>query len=34
MWGKTSSEILMQNWEAALEDIGELRDGIDSKVHS
>ncbi|XP_071953533.1 eukaryotic translation initiation factor 3 subunit E-B-like [Antedon mediterranea] len=30
LWGKLASEILMQNWEAALEDLKRLRNTIDS----
>eukprot|EP01111_Echinosteliopsis_oligospora_P017210 TRINITY_DN737_c0_g1_i1.p1 TRINITY_DN737_c0_g1~~TRINITY_DN737_c0_g1_i1.p1 ORF type:complete len:434 (-),score=111.49 TRINITY_DN737_c0_g1_i1:72-1373(-) len=31
LWGKFASEILMQNWEAALEDMNKLREIIDAK---
>ncbi|XP_013420779.1 eukaryotic translation initiation factor 3 subunit E [Lingula anatina] len=30
MWGKLACEILMQNWDTALEDLNRLRDVIDS----
>uniref|UniRef100_A0A8C4QC23 Eukaryotic translation initiation factor 3 subunit E n=1 Tax=Eptatretus burgeri TaxID=7764 RepID=A0A8C4QC23_EPTBU len=30
LWGKLASEILMQNWEAAMEDLSRLRDTIDN----
>lgn len=30
MWGKLASEILMQNWETALDDLQKLKDIIDS----
>ncbi|KAL0270970.1 UNVERIFIED_CONTAM: hypothetical protein PYX00_008228 [Menopon gallinae] len=30
LWGKLASEILVQNWDAALEDLNKLRDFIDS----
>ncbi|CAB1333625.1 unnamed protein product [Coregonus sp. 'balchen'] len=30
LWGKLASEILMQNWEAAMEDLTRLRDTIDN----
>jgi translation initiation factor 3 subunit E len=32
MWGKLASEILMQNWETALDDLQKLKDIIDSNV--
>ncbi|XP_077991092.1 eukaryotic translation initiation factor 3 subunit E-A-like [Glandiceps talaboti] len=32
LWGKLASEILMQNWDAALEDLNRLKDVIDSNV--
>ncbi|XP_002735030.1 eukaryotic translation initiation factor 3 subunit E [Saccoglossus kowalevskii] len=32
LWGKLASEILMQNWEAALEDLNRLKDVIDSNA--
>ena len=32
MWGKLASEILVQNWETALEDVNKLREYIDSNV--
>jgi len=32
LWGKLAAEILMQNWEAALEDLNKLKDVIDSAV--
>ena len=31
-WGKLASEILMQNWEAAGEELNRLREMIDAKV--
>uniref|UniRef100_A0A3B3ST01 Eukaryotic translation initiation factor 3 subunit E n=1 Tax=Paramormyrops kingsleyae TaxID=1676925 RepID=A0A3B3ST01_9TELE len=30
LWGKLASEILMQNWEAAMEDLGRLRETVDN----
>merc|ERR1719277_2500353 len=30
MWGKLASEILMQNWDAAMEDLTRLRETIDN----
>merc|ERR1719495_1060709 len=32
MWGKLASEILMQNWEAALEDLNRLKQFIDEST--
>eukprot|EP00123_Amoebidium_parasiticum_P011305 comp20637_c0_seq1/m.26716 comp20637_c0_seq1/g.26716 ORF comp20637_c0_seq1/g.26716 comp20637_c0_seq1/m.26716 type:complete len:445 (-) comp20637_c0_seq1:140-1474(-) len=32
LWGKFAAEILMQNWETAMEDMNRLRDSIDSKT--
>jgi translation initiation factor 3 subunit E len=32
LWGKFACEILLQNWENALEDLRQLREGIDAKV--
>lgn len=32
LWGKLASEILMQNWEAAMEDLGRLRETVDNNV--
>lgn len=32
LWGKLASEILMQNWDAALEDLQRLQEVIDSNV--
>ena len=32
LWGKLAAEILMQNWDAALEDLNKLKDVIDSPV--
>ncbi|KVH92008.1 Eukaryotic translation initiation factor 3 (eIF3), subunit 6, N-terminal [Cynara cardunculus var. scolymus] len=32
LWGKLAAEILMQNWEIALEELNRLKDIIDSKV--
>jgi len=32
MWGKLASEILMQNWDAALEDFNRLRQFIDESI--
>eukprot|EP00126_Sphaerothecum_destruens_P001484 Sdes_comp14829_c0_seq1m3586 len=34
LWGKFASEILMQNWEGALEDMNRLKELIDSKNYS
>jgi translation initiation factor 3 subunit E len=31
LWGKFAAEILMQNWEAALEDMNKLKEIIDAK---
>lgn len=30
LWGKLASEILMQNWDAAWEDLHRLRETIDA----
>lgn len=32
LWGKLAAEILMQNWDIALEELNRLKDIIDSKV--
>ena len=32
LWGKLASEILMQDWDAALEDLNRLREVLDSNV--
>ena len=32
LWGKLASEILMQNWDTALEDLNRLKDVIDGNV--
>jgi hypothetical protein len=32
LWGKFAADILMQDWETALEDMARLREVIDSKV--
>lgn len=32
LWGKLAAEILLQNWEAALEDVKELKEQIDKRV--
>jgi len=32
LWGKLASEILNQNWDAALEDLHALRDAIDART--
>ncbi|EEB10459.1 eukaryotic translation initiation factor 3 subunit, putative [Pediculus humanus corporis] len=34
MWGKLASEILLQNWDTALEDLNKLRDFIDGNNFS
>jgi len=34
LWGKLASEILVQNWETALEDLIKLRDFIDNNLNS
>jgi len=34
LWGKLASEILMLNWDQALEDINALRDAIEARVTS
>ncbi|KAJ8948851.1 hypothetical protein NQ318_013503 [Aromia moschata] len=34
LWGKFASEILVQNWDSALEDLNKLREYIDSKPKS
>ena len=32
LWGKLAAEILMQNWEAALDDLNKMRDIIDQNT--
>ena len=32
MWGKLASEVLVQNWEQAVEDIQALRDAIEART--
>jgi len=32
LWGKLAAEILMQNWDIALEELNRLKEIIDSKV--
>ncbi|NXS09834.1 EIF3E factor, partial [Neodrepanis coruscans] len=32
LWGKLASEILMQNWDAAMEDLTRLKETIDNNV--
>ena len=32
LWGKLASEILMQNWDHAIDDLNRLKDVIDSNV--
>ena len=32
IWGKLACEILMQNWDVALEDLNRLKDTIESTV--
>lgn len=34
IWGKLAAEILMQNWDVALEELNRLREIIDAKVHN
>lgn len=34
LWGKLAAEILMQNWDIALEELNRLKEIIDSKVFS
>lgn len=34
LWGKLAAEILMQNWDAALDDLNKLKDVIDSSAFS
>ncbi|XP_057529672.1 eukaryotic translation initiation factor 3 subunit E-like isoform X2 [Amaranthus tricolor] len=34
LWGKLAAEILMQNWDIALEELNRLKEIIDSKVQS
>lgn len=34
LWGKLAAEILMQNWDIALEELNRLKESIDSKVSS
>ena len=34
LWGKYASEILMQNWDNALEDMNRLKDDIELKALS
>ena len=31
-WGKLASEILMQNWDIALDDLNKVKDLIDNSV--
>jgi translation initiation factor 3 subunit E len=33
LWGKLAAEILMQNWDIALEELNRLKEIIDSKVY-
>ena len=33
LWGKLAAEILMQNWDIALEELNQLKEIIDSKVN-
>lgn len=33
LWGKFASDILMQDWDSALDDIKRLREAIDTKQH-
>lgn len=33
LWGKLAAEILMQNWDIALEELNRLKEIIDSKVN-
>ena len=32
LWGKLASEILMQNWEHAMDDLNRVKEFIDSNV--
>ena len=32
LWGKLASEILMQNWDAALADLDSLKEVVDQNV--
>ena len=32
LWGKLASEILMQDWDTAWEDLHRLRENIDSNI--
>jgi len=32
LWGKMAAEVLMQNWDIALEELNRLKEIIDSKV--
>lgn len=32
LWGKLASEILMENWDAAMEDLTRLKETIDNNV--
>jgi translation initiation factor 3 subunit E len=32
LWGKLAAEILMQNWDVALDELNRLKEIIDSKV--
>lgn len=34
LWGKLAAEILMQNWDTALEELNRLKEIVDSKVLS
>ncbi len=32
LWGKLAAEVLMQNWDVAVEELNRLKEIIDSKV--
>jgi translation initiation factor 3 subunit E len=32
LWGKLAAEVLMQNWDVAIEELNRLKEIIDSKV--
>ena len=34
LWGKLASEILMQDWDTAWEDLHRLRENIDSNLNA
>ena len=34
LWGKLASEILMQNWETALDDLNRIKEVIDNNMNN